>query len=600
MSLFDDASLIVTPNGVKASKLYAIKPTDGSGDLSVVRATSATRVDANGLVEIPRTNLILQSQTFENASWTKTRCSITSNSIISPDGTLTADTLVEDSTASSTHPTSQSVTVTASAQTFSIYAKSANRNWLQLQFLSTSNATAFFDLSNGVVGTVGSAATASIQSVGNGWYRCIITATTTAGSNTIGIYPASANGINSYTGNGTASLYIWGAMVQESNVATEYIPTVASIRTKFAGITQNGSSASNIPRLDYTNSSCPSILVEPQITNLVLRSEEFDNTSWSKNDATIGANATISPSGILTADKLIEGTLLGNHFTNRNITNSNSLFSFSVFAKKSERNFLYLQAFATVPNNFTYLPFAYFNLDNGTVGNVSGATATIQDYGNGWYRCILNCTSIFSQLSASVGIYIMSATANGVNSYLGNGTSGIFIWGAQAEAGSNATSYIPTVASTVTRNADVISKTGISSLIGQTEGTIYWDVKDLTGSATGTGNPDFGIRNTAFTNWIGITTNSFALPLRVTVRRTAGIMIDYTANITRAKVCVKYGAFGAKLFVNGVQIATSALNPSFSFDRLDIKGDIISYRTNNFVLFPTALTDDECINLTTL
>ena len=98
MSLFEQASLIVTPNAVKEGKLFSIKPTDGSGDLSVVRATSASRVDQNGLVEIPRTNLATYSEDFTNSSWNKITSGasvstpiVTSNSAISPDGTMNAD-----------------------------------------------------------------------------------------------------------------------------------------------------------------------------------------------------------------------------------------------------------------------------------------------------------------------------------------------------------------------------------------------------------------------------------------------------------------------------------------------------------------------------
>ena len=116
MSLFESASLVVTPNGTKASKLYAIKPTDGSGDLSVTRATTATRVNSAGLIEsvasnVPRldytnstcpsilvepqrTNISLRSQEFDNAYWVPQNVTLTTNNTISPNGTLDADAVV--------------------------------------------------------------------------------------------------------------------------------------------------------------------------------------------------------------------------------------------------------------------------------------------------------------------------------------------------------------------------------------------------------------------------------------------------------------------------------------------------------------------------
>ena len=178
--------------------------------------------------------------------------------------------------------------------------------------------------------------------------------------------------------------------------------------------------------------------------NLLQYSEQFDNAAWSKSASTIGIDATVAPNGTLTADKLQEDSSNSNHLINQSVANTNSLFSFSIYAKKSERDFIYIQAFGVIPNNFTYVPNAYFNLNTGVVSSVSGGTATIQDAGNGWYRCILNCTSIFAQTSASVGFYIMPATANGVNSYVGTTGSGIFIWGAQLVEGTEALPYFPT------------------------------------------------------------------------------------------------------------------------------------------------------------
>jgi hypothetical protein len=170
----------------------------------------------------------------------------------------------------------------------------------------------------------------------------------------------------------------------------------------------------------------------------------------------------------------------------------------------------------------------------------------------------------------------------------------------QMELGAFATTFIPTTTAAVTRIKDDAQKTGVSSIIGQSAGTIFWDVNDVTGAPANTGNPDFGIRNTAFTNWIGITTNGFNLPFRVDVRATSGILISYTANITRAKAAVAWSSAGAVLYVNGVQVGTSAVNPNFSFDVIQMLGGIISYKTNQAALFPTRLTNAQLAELTTL
>jgi hypothetical protein len=580
MSLFDSASLCVTPNGVKEGKLYSIKPSDGSGDLSVVRATSATRVDANGLVEIPRTNLVLRSNSLNTSPWAilLSEVSINENFAISPDGTQDANKI--NFLTGNTRFT-QSISVSQNTTyTLSFYVKNIDATQVSISIGNTNlPITNYFS-----------------QISTTEWKRVSFTFTTNTGVTVIS---------PQITRDGTIgrSVLIYGVQLEVGSTATEYIPTVASIRTKFAGITQDGSSASNIPRLDYTNGSCPSILVEPQRTNLALRSEEFNDVSWVKIDATISANATNSPSGTLTADKLIEGSLTGQHYATRNITNQNALFSFSVFAKKSERNFLYLQAFATLPNNFTYVPFAYFNLDNGTVGNVSGATATIQDFGNGWYRCTLNCTSIFSQLSASVGMYIMTATANGVSSYLGNGTSGIFIWGAQAEAGAYPTSYIPTTSASVTRNADVISKTGISSLIGQTEGTILIDAnlnvntseRRLITISNGTETQRifvWTLGTTLYTTFNSISVNLGNFPIG-----TAKIAIGYTISGGNTNYSIKVNN---NALITGTAAAApnplSAINLGSSATGVLILTD----RVNLTTIWKTRLSNTELATLTTI
>lgn len=266
-TLLESASYFMRPSGYKEDTVYSLIPNNSNGSLNFVRGSDAWRTEIGGLVQRTPYNLLTFSEQFENSVWTKTRCSITTNSITSPNGTITADTVVEDTTASASHPVSRAVTFNAGLQTFSVYAKAANRSWIHIALLSTANAFAYFDLSNGTVGTIGSATTASIQSIGDGWYRCIMSATTAAGSNTLGIYPASADANNVYTGNGTDSIYIWGSQLVEGVDPLPYFQTTDRL---------------NVPRLSYMYGSCPALLLEPQRTNLALRSEEFDNASWGK------------------------------------------------------------------------------------------------------------------------------------------------------------------------------------------------------------------------------------------------------------------------------------------------------------------------------
>ena len=184
-------------------------------------------------------------------------------------------------------------------------------------------------------------------------------------------------------------------------------------------------------------------------TNLLVRSEEFDNAAWGKFRATVDANVGSAPSGTLTADKLVENTDNNTHLLESAVSFTAVQHSFSVFAKAGERSWLRLIAIDGA---------AYFDLSNGAVGSVSAGTVSLSaqapvDAGGGWFRC----TVIFTPPAASNVIQVRLASGNNVQSYLGDGTSGVFLWGAQLEAAPTPSSYIPTSGSTVTRSADVLT-----------------------------------------------------------------------------------------------------------------------------------------------
>jgi hypothetical protein len=185
------------------------------------------------LRENQATNLLTYSEQFDNAAWTKDNSTITSNTIVAPDGTLTGDKLVEN-TATAQHRVYQGVTVSAGAHTFTFYAKAAERNWVYVGFTAGSASYVFFDLINGVVGNIAASYTASISAVGNGWYRCSVTRTETAGLRYAEIGLASADNTISYTGNGVSGIYIWGAQLEANSYPTSYIKTVASQVTRAA------------------------------------------------------------------------------------------------------------------------------------------------------------------------------------------------------------------------------------------------------------------------------------------------------------------------------------------------------------------------------
>jgi len=200
----------------RASTGYAL---NNAGQL-VAFASGAPRITDRGfLAEGARTNLCLQSQTFDNASWTATRAAVTANAATAPDGTLTAYKLYEDASAASTHLLLSTVNITVSSSTVyttSIYAKSGERTWFQLQEGQGVTAAAYFDLANGAVGTVSGTGTpsATIEAIGGGWYRCILTWTSSGTAARVRVYLASGNGGATYDGDGTSGIYVWGAQLE--------------------------------------------------------------------------------------------------------------------------------------------------------------------------------------------------------------------------------------------------------------------------------------------------------------------------------------------------------------------------------------------------
>lgn len=220
----------------------------------------------------------------------------------------------------------------------------------------------------------------------------------------------------------------------------------------------------NLPRFDYDPiaKTCKGLLVEEARVNNAQYSEDFSaSPTYTASNASVSTDATTSPSNTSTADALIEDTATSEHAITQTITYAaNNTVTTSVFAKANGRDFRLLMSDLT-----TGISRATFNLTNGTVyagtvvanGSWTNVSASIQNYGNGWYRCILTATK-GAGTSFSTVITLYNGTTT---SYAGNGSSGVYLWGLQAETGAFVTSYIPNLTTgTTTRNADIAEMTG--------------------------------------------------------------------------------------------------------------------------------------------
>jgi hypothetical protein len=469
--------------------------------IPTVAATATRAADVASITGsnfgVTRTNLLVRSEEFDDAAWTKSNSSITANTIVAPDGTLTGDKLVED-TATAAHQLTVNLPfdyVSGTTYTLSCYIKAASRSKFQLAwrsdwFPSDNNLTA--DLSTGTI-SVGVNATGTITAVGNGWYRISVTSTADAtGSSPSDLFMrlVSDAGSLTYTGDGTSGLYIWGAQLEVGSAVTPYIQSPSVFTSRASSGTYVGgngliqTATTNEARYDHDPVSLISkgLLLEEARTNLVLRSEEFDNAYWTKSGATVSADQTASPIGTVTADKLIESAANSEHWAGRLFLGlPSAIYTCSIYAKAAERTELSIFIDTSV-NRRT----AYFNVSNGTLGAIStGITSTIQNIGNGWYRCSITLDAAEGMTNA-----VYTAAIGNSNIYLGDGTSGIYFWGAQLEVGAFPTSYIPTTSATVTRAADISTSVATSvfesSWYRQDEGTnlIEFRETDRTGTRT--------------------------------------------------------------------------------------------------------------------
>jgi hypothetical protein len=579
MSLFDDASLVITPSGYKEGKLYSIKPTDGSGDLSVTRATTATRVNSAGLVEVVPYNLLTYSEQFDNADWIKTNVTVTTNATNAPNGSLTAEKIIATAI-DGNHILSQSPTFFISNATynFSYYAKSAEYTKCGIRIGGPGYATvnlAAINLTNGSIISQQGFTSLSVTLINNGWYR--ISGSFISGTGlTVNIQPLSdsytiiANNF-SYLGNGTSGIFAWGGQLEVGSSAKEYYPTTTRL---------------NIPRLDYTNGSCPSILVEPQRTNVLTYSQDFTNSAWAKSDVTITANSIISPSGILNGSKIIPNSNNTFHAFYESVPTG--VYSFSIYAKAGGET-----TFSMWVNDFSKR--AIFDLSSGTITSSNVTNSTITNVGNGWYRC-----TVYDTTSTSfVAVY----GRNGGN-FVGNGVDGIYFWGGQVEAGAYPTSYIPTTSATVTRNADVISKTGISSLIGQTEGTIFVDFNHIGLQSDSNGSIPIVIKGTVSEAYILITGGGTLVAELYNIGSQC-VINGAIGAVGRKKIAFGYKNNDFVMYMNGVLIGTDTTGTVGSMTELFIGSYYvptysISSGVNSAQLFKTRLSNAELAQLTTL
>jgi hypothetical protein len=420
MSLLNEASFLVTPNSYKEDKLYAAIPTNGNGDMTFTRTGTATRVNEAGLVELVPYNLFPYSEDF--SQWNIFRSTLTSNATTSPDGTINADLVNQNYPTTSVHGgVSRTKAVSTGVKyTYSIFVKKKEYSWIELAESATSavNISTWFDVENGVVGTVGAGSTAQIEDFGNDWYRCSISITSAfTGNRNFILYLTTGN--NTATANKVGGAYIYGAQLVEGSSAKTYQKTVDRL---------------DIPRIDYTDA---------KRTNLLTYSENFYDASFIKGlSLPIETDSTIAPDGTLTADTWTGNGASGAHFLVKIVSATSGVaYTHSVFAKKGTNDFIQILGTAAIYDSHSW---ANFDLESGDVGDTgTSATATITDFGDGWYRCTMTATATTTASGPGFTLRLITS-ADSDRAEQNSLATSVYLWGAQLEEGSYPTSYIPT------------------------------------------------------------------------------------------------------------------------------------------------------------
>ena len=558
MAIYDKASLVLIPSGTKTSKVYSQKPTNGDGDFTFSRSTAATRVNASGNIEKETENLLTRSNEFNTWSFTS-GSSVTANQS-GYDGSNNA-WLLTDSGATGSYGMYRNFN-DVGVLTASIYAKAASTNEIELDFYGNVYPYVKVDLTTGTITGTASHIDAQSVDVGNGWWRISVTGNLSSTSYVrIGC-------------DGAGSIYIQDAQVEYGLVARDYIETTTT--AIYGGITDN------VPRLDYTDSSCPALLLEPQRFNAIDSSEY--GGAWAAINANITKteNATTSPEGVNNAVKL-EGltTSSANQIVNFGTTSLNGVnvvgktYTASLYLKPVNAGDVGKDIVLSIQRN---------------TGDFEGFNVTTEITSADWKRYDLTYTFTGAGAGDQVGatFKILSPVSTTIDD--------IYIWGVQLEEGSYATSYIPTYGSAVTRNADYMTTISLDtkSIIPDNESwSAFFEVELL-----GNESPNDKIQLSDNSN----DPRAFLYANTAGVAGTGWSGTEALAMNTNNKIMYRgNSSTNITFFENGVNAETfSNTGNPLTFNRVNFYGNNGAFRLKRAILFPTALTDQEAIDLTTL
>ena len=652
MSLLDDVSIVITPNAYNVSTLYAVIPTPSEGDEEVNNNDFSTASDwtpqtgwtvaGNGVATVDSsaagtTNLtstgmtVIVGRTYlaemyvDSSSGSGIRFDlggVSSGSYLNTTGLITA-TIIATSTAGF-------VITASSSDTVSQISRVSVKEYTSADMDVTRETAATRVDENGLV-NYAEILGGDIVTNGNfttdlsGWTITGTDATHTVTwtetgaryqsdttSPVLGLAQVFFEVGKTYTvtcniayavGSGTLRCSIGGV---NQSAFTEGFNTRTSVALSYTNLTflRNSTDVDaiiskvivkevtrdNVPRIDYTGGGCPHILAEPQRENELTYSEDFSNAAWGTlGTITVTSDDTTSPSGDLSADKVLgldSGSAI-NQIVNgtSGIEYTNSCYIKNVDATSS--NLLIRNASSAVSSLLNWSGSVLSSITNTT-----GIT-TFTDEGNGWYRIISTYTSI--EATQRPRIYPAIGTAN----------TSVYIWGAQLEVGSYATSYIPTSGTTVTRNQDIFTRDGISSLINSPEGVLFVEMAALSDDGT---SRDISVSDGTSANYARISLSNAVGNIEYNVVVGSSTQASGTSAMTQTnfnKIAVKWKVNDFALWVNGSEVLTELSGTSFSsstlttlnFDRGSGTNPLYA-KVKQLQVYDTALTDEQLLQLT--
>lgn len=525
------------------------------------RASTATYYDGKTTVKAEE-NLLTYSQDFDNATWSKGSLTISANTTVAPDGTTTAETMTDVAATSAHFVYKAASTLVSVPYTASVYVKQGAASYV-IVGLSGGNhgahwAAATVNLGTGSITqtTNGSGVTdvsSSIVSVGSGWYRVTVTATSSA-ETAFGLMlefsdtatPSIENYCSySYLGTGSNTAYIWGAQLEQRSTVTAYTQTTTAPITNYIPVLQTA--AANVARFDHNpvTGESKGLLIEEQRTNLLTYSALVYNViNTNVVQDTVAPDGTVSGCSIVAsaANTIAYAARGGISFT------SGTVYTFSIYVKRPATTpYVYISS-----NSSAVIPYStIFDID---AISVTAGTGIITSVGNGWYRLSVTATC---GTTGTQTIYAIPAI-NGTTTSSANFKQPTYVgqvmmqqWGVQFETGSFPTSYIPTTSAQVTRSADSASMTGsnFSSWYRADEGTLYGEF--ISGN-TGT---------------FQITANTSGYGFEIGATASAGFHYNNSSNMftgnsytrnTSGKIAVSGDVSNRAIILNGGSVVTSA------------------------------------------